>query len=228
MISSIQIFYLTVLFLVPGFISEKTRSLFNPIKTPESYIKIMPYLTQSCINYAVWSWLIYKKAWLIYKKSTELDTFDLYVIFDLYDPYLIFLFSFLIVFLSPVIIGLFIGYVESKNIVRKIFHRMGIKIIDPNESSWDWKFSRISEPIVVHVLMKDNVEYRGLFGSKSFASSKLSTGDIYLQEVFNLEEDVWTRDPHSDGVWLPQSEIKSVEFIKIKRNGKRRQKEQKN
>jgi hypothetical protein len=59
--------------------------------------------------------------------------------------------------------------------------------------------------------MKDDTKWAGHLGRGSFISTDPSERDIYIENVYAVDDaDVWTKK--GSAVWLPQREIRSLEF----------------
>ena len=49
--------------------------------------------------------------------------------------------------------------------------------------------------------------------------------DLYIDEVYEIDEKgVWTKRERTDGIWLKNEEIKSIEFFYCDRGGNKNEK----
>ncbi|MDX1700991.1 MAG: DUF6338 family protein, partial [Melioribacteraceae bacterium] len=79
--------------------------------------------------------------------------------------------------------------------------------------AWDYFFSK-TESTFVRVYFKDGTIMNGKFGSSSYASSLPTERDIYLESVYEVEEDGnWEIKQSSQGMLIKGEEIKAVEFF---------------
>jgi hypothetical protein len=58
-LGSFDVVFYTLAFIVPGFIADSVLCLVVPRKSSPSETSVLRFLTLSCYNYAIWSWLIY-------------------------------------------------------------------------------------------------------------------------------------------------------------------------
>lgn len=196
-----DVLYYTLAFLVPGFIMHSTLSAFVPQKAERSELSFLRFLALSCINYGVWAWLVY----LIYRSSIFIG-----------HPFRTAAVWGLIIFVSPLLLGLLIGYFNQREIVRKMLQQIGINTIHGCPTAWDYKFSKTDKPEWVLVTLKDGSTVAGLFGSKSFASSEPGDRDLFIQKVWKLPDnggESWQPASRSAGIWIASDQIKHIEFM---------------
>jgi len=115
----------------------------------------------------------------------------------------------------PAAIGLLIGLNARLGWSRRLFARFRVALNHPVNTAWDWRFSGKEECWVMAVL-KDGTKWLGHLGPDSFISTDPSERDIYIQTVYSMEEDNSWKFKGSS-VWLPQSELQSLEFWALKR-----------
>jgi hypothetical protein len=191
------LFY-TLAFIVPGFVMQSTFSIFVPRKAEESQRSFLRFVYFSCINYSIWSWLIY----LIIKTN-----------FSKFHPIKTALIWSIIIFFSPIVLGLIAGYCSNKEVIRKCLQRMGLNPIHVIPSSWDYKFSKISKPTWVLVTLKDGSMIAGVFWSNSFASSDKDERDLYIEKIYKIpDEGPWQPISNNDGILINRDQIKHIEF----------------
>lgn len=193
-----DVLFYTLAFLVPGFIMHLTLSIFVPRRTEQSELSFLRFLALSCMNYAIWSWLIY-----------------LILATGLYSthPYRVAFVWGVIILVSPVIIGIVLARLSQKEIPRTLLQRFGFNPIHEIPTAWDYQFSRIDAPTWALVTMNDGSTVAGLFGSQSFASSDPSERDLYLQEVLRAADGgTWQRVARNEGILIRGDQIKYIEF----------------
>lgn len=119
----------------------------------------------------------------------------------------------LISIVLPAVLGLVIGVNARLGWTRWLFARFRIALNHPVNTAWDWRFGGQEECWVMAVL-KDGTKWLGHLGPDSFISTDPGERDIYIQTVYTIEDDnSWTFK--GSGVWLPQSELQSLEFWRL-------------
>jgi hypothetical protein len=177
---------------------DLTLSIFVPKRQEDLQFSLLRFLTLSCVNYAVWSWLIY----LIFFTERALLS-------DFYTALAVAV----VVFISPILIGVLLGYFSQKEWIKKILNRLGLKTISSIPTSWDYKFSKINESVWLIVTLKDGSTVAGYFGTNSFASSIDSERDLYIEEIYKIDaNESWERLIPPCSILLKGEEIKYIEF----------------
>ena len=185
----------TLAFLGPGALFYFTVSMFFPQRLERQQTIILRSIAFSVINYAIWFWVIY----LIFEHSLFLE----HVILTIAA-------WFVIIFVSPILLGLLLVFLNERNVIGRTFRRVGLH---PIATSWDYKFRGTRGDRWVSVRMNDGSEVAGYFGSSSFASSESAERDLYLEDVYRVADDgQWQRVPGSDGVLIPGEHIMHIEF----------------
>ncbi len=179
------------IFIIPGFISMKVYRLLiasEKINVTESLIEAFAF---SSINYALLSWLIL----IIFKFEIYLRYFSLFIVLVIF-----------IIFIAPIIwTFLYVKIVRSK-ILRKF-------IQNPSSSPWDYFFAQQNSCWVI-VNYKDGSKIGGTYSRKSYASYFPHKEQIYLQELWELndENEFLNKIPRSNGILILGEDIKSIEF----------------
>lgn len=160
-------------------------------------ISLLRFLTLSCVNYGLWSWLVY----LVVKSSIFMD-----------HPFRSAAAWFFIIFVSPVVFGALLGALSQRNTVRRLLDRLGIYTVHPIPAAWDYFFSTTG-PVWVLVTLKDGSAVAGRFGGRSFASSDSAERDLFVESIYRVEEHgTWTEVPLNAGIWIRGDEIRHIEF----------------
>lgn len=192
----------TLAFLVPGFIINSIFSRFCSEDDQETQLLLLRFLTFSAINYALWSGLLY----LVFR-------FDFFALHPLATACV----WVLVIFISPIVLGLVFGYVEQRRFLWSFFEKYGIDIagID-NLTAWDNTVLSFSEAQYVLVTLTDRHEIRGVLGGKSLATKQSKGGDIYLEKVMVIDPSnptgPWIEVENCKGVWVKGSEMRYFEF----------------
>ena len=198
MIESFDIVFFTLAFAVPGFLIDSFLRKFIPKETRADSYNFLYFLSLSCLNYAVWSWLIY-----IIGKSDYFTT----------RPILTGFAWFAILFVGPMIIATIILCLYKFKFFGKATAFFRLNATHPIPTSWDYKFSRINEKKWVVIVLEDDSEIAGLWWANSFASSLADERDVYLEEVYSVSEDgTWSKVQRTDGMYIKGDKIKLIQF----------------
>lgn len=87
-------------------------------------------------------------------------------------------------------------------------------ILRPEVSAWDYIFSlRKSYWVILH--LKNGNKIAGSYSTKSFTSAFPNKQDIYLEELWKLDDDnkFSAKISRSAGLWISADEISSIEFF---------------
>lgn len=181
---------LFLIFFIPGFISLKVYDLFIPSERRDFSKSFFDAVAYSAINYAFWSWLI--------------------ILMDIYDVYTQHHFWYavaivIIIFASPVLLPiLYLEIVKWKPISTRILH--------PHSSSWDYVFSKRKEAwVIVH--LKDGERIGGIFSTESFASSYPAKEQIYLEDIWKLDDNGAFEKSLNNSLLILNDEIMGIEFV---------------
>lgn len=189
-----------ILFIMPGFITDRIIALTIPRVKRESTEIILTAITFSCINYAIFSWLIL----LMISKGFP----------GKWEPW--FIFSWLgILLFGPTMEGLAFNWLVNSNVYRTIFKWLKLKNIRFIPKSWDYLFGK-EEPYWILITLFDGTKIGGFFGRHSFASSFPSEEDLYIEELWKIDEKggFKQRIENSGGCLIQRKDIKFIEFFK--------------
>lgn len=191
------VFY-TILALVPGFIMNMGYGYLIPLREGQAQLYLIRLVVFSCVNYA-----------LVWPAVHNLIQIKYWVEHPLNWSFILIL----ILLLMPYSIGMFVGYVNSRDWIRTILRKIGINPIHPAPTAWD--FIMPSDAKYVIVTLKDKTEIFGLYSDNSLASSVPTEKDIYIEQVFKIDErddETWLEVEGSRGMWINGSEILHIEF----------------
>lgn len=184
---------LLLILLIPGFISIKVYQLFIPTDKIDFSKNIYEIIGFSSLNFAFFYWLIVLMDRLNVKDS---HSAVYYVV------------NFSIMFVSPVVWPLIYVKILKSGIFRKY-------IIHPVKLPWDQFFSKAdSYWVVIH--LKDGQSIGGKYGTSSFTSTYPAKEQIYIEEVWMLNEDGGFQEKikNTAGMMILGEEISRIEFIK--------------
>lgn len=192
-----------IAFLVPGFIISAVISMLVPRRIKATELRMVEFLTLSCINHACWIWLI----WPVFRGNALNE-----------HPWLVGLVLFLVVFISPVALGLSAGGLAAQDRIKFLLGRLGFRTIHPIPTAWDYYFSR-SAPCWATVTLKDGSRIYGLFHHESFAGDDPEERDLYLQTVFKpTEQGDLAPVEDSLGILIKAERIAAIEFKRLMEN----------
>ncbi len=183
----------TMALFVPGLVILFVRSQFVTDRKLSHSTMILSYLTISLVYYAI--------------AFPFLELFrSLYEVKD--HKILVWL---ALVFFGPVLLGLLLGINVQKNLLHRLLQWCGLNPVHSIPTAWDWKFGNMTEQWVL-VTLKDDTQFRGFCGQGSFISSDPTERDIYVEQIYGIDnEDNWS-SPGLKGVLIAPGEIKTIEF----------------
>ncbi len=185
-------FYSIIGLLVPGMIILFVRSQFVPgrLNTPHP---ILSYLAVSSVYYALVLLVINP---VPYFQGPDQG-----------NPWV----WLLLVFLFPGISGLLLGLNIQGDWTRRFIRGLGLNPVHVIPSAWDWKFGNMEEQWVL-VTLKDGTQVAGFCGENSFASSDPAERDIYIQWMYEIDEDGNWFFEEEKGILISAGEIETVKF----------------
>lgn len=183
---------LFLLFFIPGFISIKVYNLLYPSEQKDFSAFLLEAVGYSSLNFAVLSWLI-----IIIHSGNFYNDHRIW--------YLICLF--LILFTIPLLWPILFFKISDWRLFKKY-------IVSPIQKPWDYVFrGRQAFWVIIH--LKDGRKIGGRYDRNSFSSSYPSKEQIYLEEVWKLDEDGIFGEPikRSRGIIVLGEEILAIEFF---------------
>lgn len=179
-------------FVVPGFIAIKAYELLSPSKPVDSSKQIIDAISYSCLNYALLLWPIF----LIETTKVSISHPNLYILFYI-----------MVLFVSPILLVLGWSLLRKLECIQKF-------IPHPTQKPWDFVFGQRHTYWII-VTLKNGEKIGGMFGPNSFASSAPAEEQLYLEELWILNEEGGFDRPveQSSGIIILSSEILSVEFM---------------
>lgn len=179
-------------FLVPGIVILFVRSHFVTTK-------IMNW--ENAVSYAAVSLLYHALA------LPALDTF----MSDRRSDYGRLFVWFLYLAVVPALFGVALGVNVQKDLLRRALRRIGLNPIHAIPTAWDWKFSRMTGEWVL-VTLRNGTRFAGYCGPDSFVSSDPDNRDLYIQWVYDIDDDSGWRPRGENGVLIAAGEISTIEF----------------
>lgn len=182
---------LFLIFFIPGFVSIKVHDLLIASDSRDFSKSVLEVIAYSAINLALLSGLI----WAIFY----------YRFYENY-PIIFAILVFLILFAFPAILPLIYVKIINQTWLAKY-------IVHPIKRPWDWVFSK-KESYWIIVTLKDGRKIGGIFSDKSYASSFPLPEQIYLEEIWKLDNKGRFVEPikGSKGVII-LNDISTLEFF---------------
>jgi hypothetical protein len=191
--------YFVVSVLVPGFIYSGVVSAFVPARAhKEKELLLLRYLTATAFNYALCSPLIYVLlVGAVFPQHPAGQA----------------LCWFFIIFIAPVILAVLRARTVQRDGLGWIYRLLGLRVISPIPTGWDWIFSS-TDPCFVLITLTDGTEIAGYFGQRSMASSDPDRRDIYIERIYTVPESggTWQEVDGSLGMHVSGSQIAYIEF----------------
>ncbi len=190
---TIENLLLLTVFFVPGFLCIKVYRLFFPEVNADFSKDFYQAIGFSLLNAIIFSYPLY----LI--NVNNLLSKNPFVF------YLVFIFA---VIIAP-ILCVYIFYIISK---KKWFSK---SLINPTKSPWDSFFSN-RESYFVIVTLKSGKLIGGKYGTNSYSSTFPNPKEIYLEEVWKLNENSGfvKKRKQTEGIFISSDEISTIEFFK--------------
>jgi hypothetical protein len=197
-ITSVEALFIILAFVVPGFVMSVVRSQFATGRPQKGSEQVLGYLALSAINYGVFSWLVYILA------ATG---------FAGIHPGWAALLWFTIILIGPAMLGAGLGIAIQRDLFRPLFARLRLQPVHVVPTAWDYQFGRLREAHWILVELKNGSTVAGFFGTRSFASSDPEERDIFIEQVYRIDEDDrWHPMKNGHGTLIAQGEVRSVDF----------------
>jgi hypothetical protein len=198
-----------IFFVVPGFIIKKVADAFSPYDQSRKQATLIDLLALSCFNYLAAIVLVYllARAWPFGANPgfADLVSHGFYLLGWL-----------VVVFVFPVLVGIVLGLAVRGSWLRVVLGRIGIVLLHPAPTAWDYAFAR-RERYWARVELLDGSLVEGLFGANSLASGDPDCRDIFLESVYALDEETGTYQvlERNRGVWVNPGQIRQITFFDV-------------
>jgi hypothetical protein len=181
---------LFLIFFVPGFISLKVYDLLIPGERRDFTKSFFDAMAYTALNFAALLWLI------ALVRSNRLNIWQWYIAMLV-----------LLIVMPAVWPIVFLQIRKHRAIARWI--------ASPNARVWDDIFAkRIPYWVIVH--LKDQRRVGGLYGPRSFASHSPAPPEVYLEQVWYVNEDggfTGTMVESTAGILIMGTDIVALEFF---------------
>ena len=184
---------LFLIFFIPGFISIRVYELLIATEKTNFSISLLEAIGFSSLNFAFYSW------WIILIHTDQ---------FQHNHPFVYYLSIFFIGFISPILWPFLFLWLTRIRFIKKI-------LLSPIKSAWDYYFNKRESSWVI-VNLKNGSRIGGVYSSNSFTSTFPVEKQIYLEELWVLDEkgSFVERQDRTDGILILEGEIQSLEFYK--------------
>lgn len=191
-ITSVDKLYLAILFFIPGFVAMKVYSIVSASERLDASKAFVDALSFSCMIYAAFSWAI-------------LWARDAHLAAD--HPNWFIAFCVGLLFVAPTVSSLiFYRLRRARWVGRWLPHPVG--------KPWDFVFAR-RESFYVIIKLKSGQRIGGFYGGESFSSSAPCEEQIFIETVWDVDEDQGFVQKHvrSRGMLISGANIETIEFI---------------
>jgi hypothetical protein len=191
-----QTIILFVLLFMPGFISTRVFDALVPGERRDYGKAIYETVGYSMLTYALWSPVLF---WLLSATGLTVGFQGFLVV--------------MILLVTPA--ALPVLYLV---IIREFFPSA---IIDPCPTAWDWAFAKNPSALVL-LHLRDGRHIGGLWAGNAYASSYPINQDVYLSEVWHIDQDngeFISRVQDSRGLHIDAKDVEIVEFFDADRIG---------
>ena len=122
-----------------------------------------------------------------------------------------------VLFVLPVIIAKMITTVWRSKWAQPVLSSIGYSLVNLTPHAWDWFFLTQQRGCWVIAEMVDGSRVGGVFGTESFASLSPDAPDLYLEEVYSVDDEHNFGEvrPYPIGAWLNGSQIKALHFYRV-------------
>lgn len=116
-----------------------------------------------------------------------------------------------LIFFGPAALGLLLGVNIQKNLFHRLLQWFRLNPVHVVPTAWDWKFGGMTKEWVL-VTLKDGTRFAGFCGSESFMSSDPTERDIYIQWIYDIDDDDNWTPRGENGVLVAAGEVQTIEF----------------
>jgi Family of unknown function (DUF6338) len=115
--------------------------------------------------------------------------------------------------LVPIALGILLGVSVQNRWLTQVLSQIKLYPLSPYRTGWDWVFGQRKAFFVI-VTLEDGAQVAGWFGDQSLAASDLTQRDIYIEEVYDLDDQGnWHRRERPQGILITGKFVKHIEFL---------------
>lgn len=124
------------------------------------------------------------------------------------------------VLVLPVLLGITFGFNLQRGWNDALLRRLSLPVIHPVERAYDFAFIKDRSPGFVILTFKDGSQIYGFFGTQSLASTDRNRSDIYLERLYNAQDDgQWLEATPQRSAVITLDDIRSIEFLETEGDG---------
>lgn len=195
--NSIDAIYLTVLFILPGFLIKMIVDLIVSTKKETSSKYIISCFFYSVLNFAIIFW--------------PLCLLKNYLTTTYYYPA-----SLGVTFGSSIVVAILIVVLMKSHIFYLIMRKMFRTTKTDYQTSWDALFSTMDTGKFIKVTLVDGESFNCELSTKSFASEDCDCNDIYFEKLFDTN---WNETDDNASLYVAKNQIRSMKiYDEIPRN----------
>lgn len=189
---STEVLELFLVFVVPGFIAMKVHDLLVPADNRSWMNSLIEVVSYSMLNLALLFWLVQ----MVWREGFRQEHGVAY-----------WLGLYVVVFIAPVGWAVLVYSLRASRWLRRY-------MLHPSPTAWDFFFAR-RRPVWVLCHLKSGEMLGGLFSDRSSASSYPRTEDLYLEEIWRVDEGgrFLERIEQTAGVLVRREECTHIEFF---------------
>jgi Family of unknown function (DUF6338) len=193
----LQTLVLFIYFVVPGFVMVKAFDLIVPTERRSFGDSIVEVISYSFIVLVIWIWPLIG----ILSLEGNIHPVSYYG--------LLFVTTILIAFVTPA----FLAWRFYKS--RTVGFLRG-KTPHPAPTSWDWFFEQ-GKIYWVRFHLKDGEKLGGYYGANSFATSFPNTQQVYVEELWRLDEEgtIVQQVTGTRGAIINKEDCELIEFLEV-------------
>ena len=188
---------LFLIFVVPGFVAMKTHDLLIPGQRRDWGSSLIEVISYSMMNLALLFWAVH----LLHRER-----------FQAQHPVGYFLGMFGVLFIAPVVWAILARALRSLRVVQRF-------MVDPRPTAWDFFFDQ-RRPVWALFHLKTGQKLGGLLAESSTASAYPYLPDIYVEEVWRVDEQgrFSKRIEQTAGALIKRDDCSHIEFFTLERD----------
>ena len=114
----------------------------------------------------------------------------------------------------PLMLGMFFAWFAKERKFDSWWSKIGLHPIHHIPSAWDYIFSRVTVETWLLVTLDDGSQVAGKFCENSFASSDCSERDLFISDVWEVQDEGdWVQAHPPRGILLCGKDIRLVELL---------------
>jgi len=131
--------------------------------------------------------------------------------------WLVFLWVVCVLFVFPALLALVLSWLWRARWTQPLLERLGISQVESTPQAWDWFFLTQEQGCWVVAEMEDGTRVGGEYGAGSFVSITPYGKDLFLESVYDVDEEhvFGDRKPDSVGAWINGEKVKSLHFYRV-------------